>query len=242
MMTEIRTELRHLSQMVRGGVDEYAAMMDQLTGPEPVSVTLFGRVLDPSFDVERHPIRSVLVVPKIELEPLRRIGGEGTRLGRLGFCAPLVMTPAYIAASRDTFPLELLDIQLRHVTVLGKDEFDALVFEDAHIRLQCERELKTVLIGLRQGLLASAGDDRHLEALAAQVGEGLIRTLRGLLWLRATRTYLPLSGLLDEVERTFERKLGGIRKALDPNELHGWDVFQELYADVEALGAIADAL
>jgi len=227
--------------VVCSNIDELCGLMSGFVGANLRSLTLFGRVLDASFDVERHPIRSVLIVDKVDLHQLRRVGEDGVRLGRLGFCAPLVMTPAYIDASRDTFPLELVDIQLRHVTILGDDSFTGLAFEDTHIRLQCERELKTVLIGLRQGLLASAGDERRLGGVATEVGEGLVRTLRGLLWLRGTREYLTVSSLLDGVERSFERGLAGIRKALDPNEHHGWDAFQDLYRDVEALGAIVDA-
>jgi len=240
-MTEIRLELGHLPKVVRGNIDEYGGLMSRLVGTDFRSVTIFGRTLDASFDVERHPIRSILVVGAIDLQQLRRISEDGVRLGRLGFSAPLVMTPEYISASLDTFPLELLDVQLRHVTILGDDVFTGLTFDDAHIRLQCERELKTVLIGLRQGLLASAGDERRLDGVETQVAEGLIRTLRGLSWLRGTRAYLPMSGLLDEVERSFDRSVTGIRRALDPNEHHGWDAFRELYRDVEALGAIVDA-
>ncbi len=240
-MTEIRSELGHLPKVVRSNIDEYGGLMSRLVGANFRSVTIFGRVLDASFDVGRHPIRSILVVGEVDLQQLRRISEDGVRLGRLGFSAPFVMTPDYIGASRDTFSIELLDIQLKHVTILGDDLFTGLTFDDGHIRLQCERELKTVMIGLRQGLLASAGDKRRLDSVETQVGEGLIRTLRGLLWLRGTKEYLPISGLLDETEKSFERRVPGIRKAIDPNEHHGWDAFQELYRDVEALGAIVDA-
>ena len=240
-MKEIQTVLGHLSKVVRSNIDEYGGLMSRLVGADFRSVTIFGRVLDASFDVDRHPIRSILVVGEVDLEQLRRISDHGVRLGRLGFSAPFVMTPDYIGASRDTFSIELLDIQLRHVTILGDDLFTGLTFEDTHVRLQCERELKTVMIGFRQGLLASAGDKRRLDGVETEVGEGLIRTLRGLLWLRGTKEYLPISGLLDETEKSFQRSVPGIRKAIDPNEHHGWDAFQELYRDVEALGAIVDA-
>ena len=61
------------------------------------------------------------------------------------------MTPHYLACSRDVFPVEFLDFQLVHETILGEDPFVSLQVDKAHVRLQCERELKATLVRLRQG-------------------------------------------------------------------------------------------
>ncbi len=234
-------ELKHLPQSVRNHIDAYVQGLRDIGGDAIKSVTLFGRVLDTSFDVNHQAIRNVLVVEKVELDLLRRIGEAGTRWGRLGVTAPLVMTPTYISQSLDTFSLEMLDIHMRHKTVFGADPFVDLSFEDDHVRLQCERELKTVLIGMRQGLLASTGNKRLLGSVETDVGEGLLRTLRGLLWLRGKKERIETPVVLDEVERLFDQKLPGIRKALDPKERRDFETFQSLYRDVEALGAAVDA-
>lgn len=234
-------ELKHLPQIVRNHIDAYVQGLREIGGDAIQSVTLFGRVLDASFDVDHQAIRNVLIVEKVELDLLRRIGQSGARWGKLGVTAPLVMTPTYISLSLDTFSLEMLDIHMRHKTVFGEDSFADLSFEDDHVRLQCERELKTVLIGMRQGLLASSGNQRLLDSVETDVGEGLLRTLRGLLWLRGKKERLATPAVLDEVERLFEKKLSGIRTALDPNKQRDFETFQSLYRDVEALGAAVDA-
>ena len=89
--------------------------------------------------------------------------------------APTVFTPAYLARSVDTFPLEFIEIQQQHVTVLGEDHFAPLVFEPAHVRLQCERELKVLEIGLQQGILVSQGRSESLKWLGDDVAERLLR-------------------------------------------------------------------
>jgi len=235
------SKLKHLPVTVRKHIEEYVALLVELGGDKVDSVTLFGRVLDASFDVAAQPIRNILVTEAIDLNLLRRIGEHGRKLGGYGLSAPLVMTPEYIGRSLDTFALELLDIQMRHATVQGHDRFDGLEFKESDIRLQCERELKSVLIGLRQGLLASTGDERRLKGLEVDVGEGLVRVLRGMLWLNGEREYLATPALLDAMEQKLGGKLAGLRAALDANEHHDWEQFQLLYADVEALGAMADA-
>jgi hypothetical protein len=135
----------------------------------------------------------------------------------------------------------LIEIKQCHLTLFGDDHFAELSFDDSHVRHQCERDLKGVLIGLRQGLLAAAGRDSFLGALEVDVADGLIRTLRGLLWLKGQRDARKAADVLTEAERITEKKLPGIRAALDTSGEHGWEQFQTLYLDVAALGEIVDA-
>ena len=220
---------------------EYAKFVRELTGSNGKALTLFGAVLAGNFDVKRHVARSVVVLERVDLAMLRRLAERGAKLGKAGIAAPLVMTPVYIRSSLDTFPLELIDIQQHHVTLFGEDHFNDLSFQDGHVRLQCEREFKVALISLRQGLLAAAGRDRFLGGVEVDIGEGLMRTLRGMLWLKGQKEPRPAGEVLTEVEKLTDRKLSGIRTALDPAEAHGWNEFEALYHDVEALQEVVDA-
>jgi len=172
---------------------------------------------------------------------LKRLAVHGPSLGRLGISAPLVMTPRYIQASLDTFPLEFMEIQQAHRTVIGTSHFTELTFEEEHVRLQCEREIKALLIGLRQGLLASAGVVRFVGALEQDIGEALLRTLRGMLWLEGARDHLESHVVIAEIERTAQRELEGVRAALNPIAAHDWQEFEMLYRDIEQLGDVVDA-
>ena len=147
-----------------------------------------------------------------------------------------------VEASLDTFPLELIEIQQFHLTLSGEDHFKDLEFDNKHVRWQCERELKTIQIGLRQGLLAAAGREKFIGALESDVGEGLMRTLRGLLWLKDQREAAPAGDVVAQAEKLIDRKLTGLRNAMDPNAHHGWNEFEVLYHDVEALQEFADAM
>ena len=46
---------------------------------------------------------------------------------------------------------------------------------------------------------------------------------------------------MTEVEKIADRKLSGVRLAMDPSAEHGWVAFEKLYNDVEALGNLVDA-
>ena len=228
-------------ESMREPLERFAGLVRELAGANAKSLTLFGAIAGGEFDPGRHVARSVLVVENVDLSVLRELAQHGLKLGKARIAAPLIMTAPYIKASLDTFPLELIDIQQNHMVMFGEDYFEDLSFDDGHVRLQCERELKTILIGLRQGLLAAAGREKLVGALEQDVGEGLVRTLRGLLWLKGHKDRKPAREVIAEVEKLAERDLPGIRNALDPSAPHGWPEFERLYRDVETLGEIADA-
>ena len=226
---------------MRHPIEQYAGLVCETVGQSVRELTFFGAIAAGAFDASRHTARNVLVVDGIDLRSLKRLAVHGPSLGKSGIAAPLVMTPLYIEASRDTFPLEFIEIQQMCLTVLGEAHFAGLVFDDADVRLQCERELKALLIGLRQGLLASAGEDRFVSALGQDMAETLLRTLRGMLWLKGVREAKNAVGVLEEIERMTGRRLDGVRVVLDPAAEQGWAEFESFYRDVEQLGDVVDA-
>lgn len=230
-----------IAESMRRPITQYVALISDLAGERVQGLTFFGAVVAGVFDSARHTARNVLVMDEIDLSVLKRLAPHGPALGKTAISAPLVMTPRYIETSMDTFPLEFIEIQQMHVTVLGQDCFDSLTFENAHVRLQCERELKVLQIGLRQGLLASAGREACVDALEQDVGEGLLRTLRGMLWLKGMHDSRPAGAVLDEVEKLIDQRLDGVRTALDAKATHGWSAFEQLYRNVERLGEVVDA-
>ncbi len=235
------SDIDRVQATMREALRDYEVLIREHAGDNAKALTLFGAIAADAFDPSRHAARNVLVVKKVDLAMLHRLAEHGAKLGKASIAAPLVMTPEYIQSSLDTFPLELVDISQAHLTLFGDDHFVDLPFDETHIRLQCEREIKVVLIGLRQGLLAAAGREKVIGALEVDVAEGLLRTLRGLLWLKGRKDAQPAEKVVSEVEALTKRKLAGLRTALDAQAQHGWDQFESLYRDVETLGEIADA-
>ncbi len=240
-MGDQQLRLDRVAEAMRPPITRYAALLRELASDNAQSLTLFGTIAASTFDAARHTVRNVLVLDRIDLDMLRRLAEHGAKLGKGRISAPLIMTDAYIGASLDTFPLELIEIQQMHVTIFGDDPFTDLAFQNEHVRLQCERESKSLLIGLRQGLLAAAGRDKVLAAVEADIGAALIRTMRGMLWLKGNKDAKSASDVVGEVEKMADRKLPGIRASLDVAGEHSWPQFESLYRDVEALAEIANA-
>lgn len=222
-------------------VNELSDLVRQLAGDNARSLTVFGRAVTPHFHKSRDDIRSVFVLEDMELTLLRTLAKHGPQLGKAGLRAPLIMTESYIQSSCDVFPLEFLEIQQGYRVVFGPDSFAELPIRNDDVRLQCEREIKSLLIGLRQGLLAAAGRDSLLTTIETEAGESLIRTLRGLLYLKEDREPGTAAELLSRAERITGKTLNGVRTSIDSGARHGWEEFVPLYKDLEVLGGLIDA-
>lgn len=219
---------------------EFSDTIRELGGDNVLALTVFGALAAGTFDPSRQTAASVIVLGRVDLDFLRRFAEHGPHFGKLAIAAPLVMTPAYIAESCDAFPLELIEIHQNRLTLCGDDYFADLAFDDAHVRLACEREFKTMQLELRQGLLAAAGKQRDLEPVIRTVADELVRTMRGLLWLHGDRTAHPALQVVSAIEGQIARKLSGIRQVADPYAPLNWEAFESLYRDVEMLGEVAN--
>ncbi|MFQ5463683.1 MAG: hypothetical protein ACE5E5_13790 [Phycisphaerae bacterium] len=232
--------IRSIPPALRERLAPYVSLAQELAGSDLISLAVYGTSADDAVDAKRSAIGNVMVLRQVDLILLQKLASHGAKLGKALIRAPLIMTPEYIESSLDTFPLELIEIHQTRLTVFGEDCFAELTFKDADVRLQCERELKTMLIGLRQGLLAAAGRSKALRAIEAGAADALGRTLRGLLWLNGTRDVHASAPLLDQVEKMFDRKLDAIAAALSGTGSQGFEGFKRLYEDVEALGKVVD--
>ncbi|MCY4487970.1 MAG: hypothetical protein OXF11_12780 [Deltaproteobacteria bacterium] len=233
--------LQGAPESMRASLTRYAETLKDLAGDNARSLILFGAVAAGTFNPRSHTARSVFVVGAVDLEMLHKLARQGPRLGKARIAAPLIMTPEYIESSLDTFPLELLEIAQRHVCVFGEDPFQDLSLRADDVRHQCERELKTIQIGMRQALLATAGRDKALTTVEVDVGERLLRALRGFLWLHGDAEPKTALDTVAAIESGIQRSLPGVRSAVDERSQHGWEEFKTLYADVDALRTHVDA-
>ncbi len=240
-MTEESSPMDTIVVSMRGPIQAYAQKVQALAGSNGLALTLFGSIAAGTFDPKLHRARSVVVLQTVDLEMLRLFAKEGLGLGKARIAAPLIMTPDYIKASLDSFPLEFIEITQCHLCVFGQDYFTDLPFLESHVRLQCEREIKTILIGMRQGLLAAAGREKLFAEIETDVAERLVRTLRGLLWLRNQKEPRPAAQVVSQIEEQVNRALPGVRGAIQEGGQHGWGEFKTLYEDIDALRTFVNA-
>ncbi len=233
-------EIDHIVEALREPIRRFAARIQELAPGNALGWTIYAAAANGSVERQRPAIPSVLMLRTTDLDLLRHLGAIGQHYGRLGLAPPLIMTPPFLHALQETFPLELLEIQQAHSIVFGPDYFADLNLEDRNVRLQCERELDVMLIGLQQGLLATAGIEDRLAMLQREWLDGLLRALRGMLWLKGHKGRLSADQVVAEVSQVVKLPLEGIRRVVAAVASPSWDTIRQLHAEVEALGTAID--
>lgn len=222
------------------------------------SLYLVGSAVTADFHAKLSDINSVIVVHEFDFSLMRFLGSIGKRHKKEKVSAPLIMTPTAIRDSLDVFPVELLTFKMIHRTVYGPDILSDLDIDLPHLRLQCEREMKTRLVGLRQGYISSLGDRDLLAGVLSQSITGTIPVFRGIVHLLGKEPPVERGDVLGMLKRALEDhlaatdipvvtsafgealslKLGEISPS--PEKLQS--LFERYYHSIEAVDRLVNAL
>ncbi|RLB85239.1 MAG: hypothetical protein DRH24_02685 [Deltaproteobacteria bacterium] len=213
------------------------------------SITLTGSALTDDFVPGKSDINSVVVLTEMDLKFLELLATLGKKYQKKRIAAPLIMTPKYIMNSLDVFPMEFLNIKLLHKTIFGENFFQDLKINRADLRLQCERELKVRLIGLRQGYISCLGNSKMLMHMFIDSFSGYIPLFKGIILLLGKEppvTSRDTIDVLEEVSGVNTRVFNTVLKQkkqktkLMMGQLN--TIFEDYYAAIERLGDITDGI
>ena len=201
------------------------------------SIALIGSALTEDFHPTRSDINSFVLIEHENREQLKTLAGYGQQFGKMRIHAPVIMTQEFLAKSIDVFGIEFLDFQLNHKVVYGLDVFSDMKFDKSHVRLQCERELRTVQIQLWQGYIRGLGLEKNVEPLLMDCAGKLLTLFRAMLWLmdidraKETKTTLEMTGVAFGFDEKIIAALLNLRRkethrGADIVDLMFWDVYQ----------------
>jgi predicted nucleotidyltransferase len=140
---------------------EYTTDWQTAFGREVESIMLYGSAAAGEYVAGKSDINFLVMLTPAGMAKLRQAVAITEKWRPRGVQVPRVLTREYIQASLDSFPIEFLDMKLRHRVVFGVDPLADLEISPQNLRLQLERELKGNLLHLREGLLG-AGFDRDV--------------------------------------------------------------------------------
>jgi hypothetical protein len=250
-MTNNKTNLKidALHMQIRDSVKAFAERLLTALGDNLQSITVVGSSLTEDFRPGQSDINTVLVLGEQTLASLNAVASMAKPMSRKKISPPLLMTQSYIERSRDVFGVEFLDFQLAHETIIGDDPFTSLEFDKKDVRLQCERELKAMLIRLRQGYIAAAANKKLVRDILISTAKGMAPLMRAMLWLkdsdrtaRAKPTFDKAAGefSIDTNPLTSTVKWRHEKIRLSETEME--NAFESVYSVVEQLAGIVDKL
>ena len=213
------------------------------------SIHIVGSSVTEDFDEKTSDINSIFVLKGMDLKFVELIAPLGKKYKKKGVAAPLIMTPEYITRSLDVFPVEFFDFKLIHETVFGEDLLANIEISLKDLRHQCEREIKSRLIGLRQGYISSQGDRKILTDRFVSTISGYMPLFRGIIFLMGKDPPIKKHEIISELSSStgintdiFKRILDIKRGKLKPDKEQLNTIFEEYYKTTEKIGKIIDEL
>ena len=213
------------------------------------SIYVTGTAITDDFDRKKSDVNSIFVLKEMDLKFLELIAPLGKKYGKHKVAAPLTMTPDYIRSSLDVFPIEFLNFRLIHEAVFGEDILKDIEINSNDLRHQCERELKSKLIWLRQGYISSQGDKKILTEGFVRSISDYIPLFRGMITLLGKEPPVKQSSVImalseaagtntDVFSKVLSEKHEKVKHSIE--ELN--TIFEDYYAATEQLVRIVDEI
>ncbi len=229
--------------------DAYVTDWRTTYGHDLEAVALYGSAARGEYVPGKSDLNFLVVLTTSAIHNLRQAVPITEKWRAYRVAVPTVITRRYMQESLDTFPIEFLNLKRHHRTIFGPELLKELEIPRDHLRLQVERELKSKLMYLRQGLLASGYAREELRGLLLKTLTPFMELFNALLFLKnetlpdkqrevfarvAQMAQLDQSGF-DELFRVVEGEIRAYRDEL-------WQLADRYIAQIEKLTQLVDRM
>ncbi len=228
---------------------DFVREVQDLYGSDLVAVFLYGSAAAGEHVAGRSDINVGIVLSRLSPSLLRKASRHVRGWARRGFATPMFFEPEFLRRAVDVFPIEFLDIRVRHRPLWGPDVAAGLRIETEALRRQCERELRGHLLKLRQAYAEASHSPKELESVLMSAASGLVALARALLHLTRSDSDGGSLAILDRVEARFGLRATSLRKAwqLKRGEIRVAgsaldDLYQAVLEDLDRLVRVVDEL
>ena len=174
-------------------------------GPDFVAAYVTGGALTQGFIPSRAEVNVLVVTRRLDAEVLERLAAAlAAAPARAPRIAPLFLTADQVRGSLDVYPIEFLDLHEHHLLIEGENVLAGVQVSRADLRLQCEHELRSRLIELRQTYLLAHRSPSALAKALGAVGTGWNPLFRALLRLRGEEVPAHNARVIELVADLFE--------------------------------------
>lgn len=163
--------------------------LEDTFGEKLVSVILYGSCATSACENNFSDINLIVVIDNLLAIDLKNATAALKDFRKTKNPLPLFMDEEEWFNSCDVYPIEYLDIKERYSILYGEDVVKPLVIEKTNLRLQCEHEIKNLLIKLRQNYLAQSSDLKAIEELLLKSSKSFFALFRAI--LRLTQDTVP---------------------------------------------------
>jgi len=126
------------------------------------------------------PAPSLALVRSITADDLDQCAARAVAWRRGDCATPLLLTPEEFTGSLDAFPIEYGEILDTHRVLFGLDPFAGMTIRTEDLRRECETQVKSHLLHLRENYIECRGRQSEVAALVAEAAPAFALILRRL--------------------------------------------------------------
>lgn len=145
------------------------------------SIILYGSAAFGEFQQNISDLNLMVVIDKLTASDLKSAFAATKKWEKTKNPLPVFMDKEEMLNSCDVYPIEFSDIKERHKILYGEDFLDSLIIEKRYLRLQCESEIRNLLIKLRQNYLKNSHDKNLIDNLIKKSTTSIIAVFRAIL-------------------------------------------------------------
>ncbi len=200
-----------MEELLKGFIQDVQGLYED----DLMTILLFGSAAAADHVPGRSDINVAVILRRLTPALLRKAAGHIRGWHRQGFATPLFFDPETLHASLDVFPIEFLDMQERHRTLVGPDLLAGLDIGRGNLRLQCEQELRGKLLKLRQSYVECTQAPGDLERVLRVAVSSIVVLARTLLRLGGGDPGGGAAAVLERTQIRFGTSTASLRRAYD---------------------------
>ena len=191
------------------------------------------------------PAPGLALVRSITADDLDQCAARASAWHRAGCATPLLLTQHEFAGSLDAFPIEYGEILDTHHVLFGVDPFTGLTIRTEDLRRECETQVKSHLLHLRENYIECRGRQSEVAALVSAGAPAFALILRRLARLDgfAANTHAELGTYAAQRPALDARTVGAILALSGNHHASGVDairLYPAYLASVEQLWHFID--
>ncbi|OGS45284.1 MAG: hypothetical protein A2539_08655 [Elusimicrobia bacterium RIFOXYD2_FULL_34_15] len=136
-------------------LDKFIEEIKVVCGQNLKSIVLYGSKASGEQTEKHSDYNLLLILEKIKFEDLKLLNKTIKFWIKKGNPAPLLFTMEQLKKSTDVFPIDFLDMKDHNKILYGNNPFENLEIKNTYLRHECEYELKSKLLKLRQAYMLS---------------------------------------------------------------------------------------
>jgi len=178
-MPEFPTTWAGMPEQAQQTLRAYLRDAAKTFGEHDPSIILYGSLARGDFLQDRSNINLLLIFDTMTLDIMKQCSRLHRRWAKERILAPLLFTVNEVRQYAETFPIEFFDIQDQHILLAGRDPFPELHLSGRNLFQECEREIRSNVLRVRQQFVEAGGQHEGIQALLPISLTTLIPCLRG---------------------------------------------------------------